>query len=106
MFDRSVISKRDPDSVPLSKQQIDTLKLKVVSSESAPVPVQHKLTGFLQSILSFFSFGVGGGKRQCKTYGHVLSTSAWTSGERPRCCECGRTIKDPSELRRSEPRRF
>jgi hypothetical protein len=37
----------------------------------------------------------------CLNYGHVIRREGWGRGL-PRCEECGVTIKDPRELRRSD----
>lgn len=101
MIDRSVISKRDPSARRITKDEINTLKLKVVNGDQTTRPLGHRLSEVLRSILHYCTFSSGSMKNQCKLYGHRLAPKV--TGEQLHCCDCGTKIKSPSLLRTATP---
>ncbi|MBX9667642.1 MAG: hypothetical protein K2X93_08500 [Candidatus Obscuribacterales bacterium] len=100
MIDRSVISKRDPRARRITKDEINTLKLKVVNGDHTKRPFGHKLTEVLRSIVHYCTFA-SGMKNQCKLYGHRSAPKV--NGEQLYCSDCGSKIKSPSQLRTATP---
>lgn len=101
MIDRSVISKKHPDATPPTKEQITTLKMKVVSSEAAERPIGHRISSVFQNIMHYCTFTAGSMKSQCKMYGHRLGPRI--RGEQHFCADCGAKIKGPEDLRKAAP---
>jgi len=101
MIDRSVISKKHPDAVSPTKEEVNTLKLKVLKSEAAPRPLSSRVTSVVRNILHYCTFTSGGMKNSCAMYGHRLGRRH--HGETHFCADCGKKIKGPEELRKAAP---
>lgn len=97
MMDRSVISKRDPDSEPMSNEQITTFKMKCVTS-TKPAPISYKLRTMGRAIMSMCTFSKK--KSQCQMYGHILPKKhGFNVDIALKCTDCGTKITSPDQLR-------
>lgn len=101
MIDRSVISKKHPDAQAPTKEQITTLKMKVVSSQSATKPIGSKIGSIIQNILHYCTVSSGGMKSQCEVYGHRLGPRG--KGDHYLCADCRKVINGPEDLRKAAP---
>jgi hypothetical protein len=101
MIDRSVISKKHPDAQTPTKEQISTLKMRVLSSDSAGKPIGSKIGSIIQNILHYCTMTAGTSKSTCKNYGHKLGPRA--KGDTHLCADCGQVIKGPQDLRKASP---
>jgi|SRR5579883_3633667 len=100
MIDRSVICKKDPNAVPISKDQLSTLKNKVLTVEECQKPLRHTFEMVIQSVVNYCTFPKGTLRSQCKMYGHVLPRSQ-PEGVQLYCGECGAKITSMDHVRGS-----
>lgn len=101
MIDRSVISKKHPDATTPTKEQVSTLKMKVLSSDSAERPIGHRISSVFKNIMHYCTYTSGAMKNQCSLYGHRLGSRI--VGEQHFCADCGCKIKGPEDLRKAAP---
>ena len=101
MIDRSVISKKHPDATAPTKEQVSTLKMKVLKSDSAEKPIGHRISSVFQNIMHYCTVTSGTLKNQCSLYGHRLGSRI--VGEQHFCADCGAKIKGPEDLRKAAP---
>lgn len=99
----SRIGRRHPDTAPISKDQITTLKQKVQRVEN----LETKRTSVWDHICDAWTYLVYSFKpksHQCRIYGHTLPSTGWEPGRRPNCGDCGTQIVDFDDLRKAQPR--
>ncbi|MDZ4834335.1 MAG: hypothetical protein SGJ27_11215 [Candidatus Melainabacteria bacterium] len=102
MIDRSVISKKHPDAQSPTKEQITTLKMKVVQSESRPRPLGSKISSIVQHLLHYCTVSSASTKnRTCEFYGHRLGPRG--KDDHHLCADCRAVIKGPEDLRKASP---
>lgn len=101
MIDRSVISKKHPDAQTPTKEQVTTLKMKVVSSQSASKPIGSRIGSIIQNILHYCTISSSGIKSQCEVYGHRLGARG--KGDNYLCADCRKVINGPEDLRKASP---
>jgi hypothetical protein len=101
MIDRSVISKKHPDAQTPTKEQISTLKMRVLSSDEKGKPIHSKINTVIKNILHYCTINTGSSKTTCKNYGHKLGRRA--QGDTHYCADCNEIIKGPEDLRKASP---
>lgn len=106
MINRSVIGKRAQGSVPISKDQISTLKQKALRVEENEGLRRDSFWDHIVHLWTTFTYSLQPKGRQCEIYGHTLPTSGWTVGRLPKCVDCGTPIHHPEELRKAVPREW
>lgn len=104
MFGNYLTLKRNPEAEPVTRQQIDTLKLKTISADQAKRPLGQKVSDIGRELLHYFTYRAGSMKSQCRMYGHILPHAPRPAGEQQYCGECGEFIRDPRDLRKAVSR--
>lgn len=104
MNDISVVSKRDPNAKRITREEVVTLKLKVVSGEKKIAPIGVHFGRMLRTLMSMCTVTADTPRNQCKRYGHVLPVGVAYSSHNLHCGECGKKIRTPDELRTVNPR--
>lgn len=88
----------------LTNPQIESLRTAAVKSNSDAVRAKQGLHAFMRSIASAIGalFAKPTSQKKftmCENYGHI-APATWSGGF-PSCVECGKKIRDKSELRKS-----
>lgn len=102
----SRIGRRHPDTAPISKDQITTLKAKVQRVEEIEKNNRASIWDYACDIWTQIIYSFKPKSHQCRIYGHTLPTGGWTAGRRPHCGDCGAQINDASDLRKALPREY
>ncbi|MBZ0185780.1 MAG: hypothetical protein K8F91_05955 [Candidatus Obscuribacterales bacterium] len=104
MFGNYLTLKKNPEAEPVSKDQIDTLKLKTISVDRKKAPLGYKVSNLGRELLHYLTYRAGSMKTQCPMYGHVPPHAPRPAGEQQHCGECGVFIRHPRELRKAVAR--
>lgn len=107
MINRSVIGKRAKDAVPISKEQISTLKLKAQRVEEIEGLRRATVWDYICDLWTMVACsGKSSKAKQCEIYGHTLPHEGWSVGRLPKCGDCGTPITHPDDLRKAVPRQW
>jgi hypothetical protein len=100
----SRIGRRHPDTAPISKDQITTLKQKVQRVENIDNARRTTVWDHICDMWTQFTYSFKPKSNQCRIYGHTLPSGGWQAGRRPNCGDCGTQINDADDLRKAQPR--
>ena len=105
MNDRSVVAHRDSKAKRITREEVTTLKMKVVSSEKRMKPIGYSLGKMLRSLVYYCTFTAAKPRSQCKEAGGCILPVGvkYGSGQDLICGECGKKIATPEQLRKAIP---
>lgn len=106
MINRSVIGKKAKGALPMSKEQISTLKTKSQRAEEIDGLRRANVWDYLSDLWTMITHSMQPKDRQCNIYGHTLPTTGWTVGRLPKCSDCGANITHPEDLRKALPKEW
>ncbi|MBX9691913.1 MAG: hypothetical protein K2Z81_05975 [Cyanobacteria bacterium] len=103
MNDVSIISHRDAKSKRITREEVNTLKFKVVGSQKKIKPLGYHIGTMMRSLLHYCTFTPATPRNQCKKLGHILPVGvAYRSKKDLICGECNKEIRSPEEIRKNE----
>lgn len=103
MNDVSIISHRDSKSKRITREEVNTLKFKVVGSQRKIKPLGYHIGTMMRALVHYCTFMPATPRNQCRKLGHVLPQGIrYTSKRTLVCGECSKPIRTPEEIRKFE----